>query len=84
MKNRAAVVRAAGCLQLEIDSEGKDIQVFSLHPGKAEKDMGNELLTKIAGGIRTEMNMNETVIHPDVELVRPGVSLFTMWCSVID
>ena len=32
---RAAIVRAAGCIQLEAEAEGKDIQVFSLHPGKA-------------------------------------------------
>lgn len=36
---RAALIRAASCIQLELDIEKKDIQIYSLHPGGVRTDM---------------------------------------------
>jgi hypothetical protein len=36
---RAGLIRAASCIQLELDIEKKDIQIYSLHPGGVRTDM---------------------------------------------
>jgi NAD(P)-dependent dehydrogenase (short-subunit alcohol dehydrogenase family) len=39
--SKAAVIRAVGCIQLELDEEGlgDDIQIYALHPGGVLTDM---------------------------------------------
>jgi len=43
--SKSAVIRAVGCIQLELDVEGlgDDIQVYALHPGGVLTDMPKSL-----------------------------------------
>jgi NAD(P)-dependent dehydrogenase (short-subunit alcohol dehydrogenase family) len=46
--SKSAVIRATGCIQLQLDSEGlgDDIQLYALHPGGVLTDMtkGNSIV----------------------------------------
>ncbi|ORY89659.1 NAD-binding protein [Leucosporidium creatinivorum] len=37
--SKAGLIRAASCIQLELDIEKKDVQLYSLHPGGVRTDM---------------------------------------------
>ena len=44
--SKSAIIRAVGCIQLELDAEGlgDDIQIYALHPGGVLTDMAQSFL----------------------------------------
>jgi len=57
--SKTALNRAIACLQLELDAEGKSgIHLYAVHPG----------------GVKTQMALDHSNIHEDMEKMTPGVT----------
>jgi len=57
--SKAALNRAIGCLQLELDAEGKSgVHLYAVHPG----------------GVKTQMALDFSNIHEDMEKMTPGIT----------
>jgi len=57
--SKAALNRAIGCLQLELDAEGKsEIHLYAVHPG----------------GVKTQLALDFSNIHEDMEKMTPGIT----------
>jgi len=57
--SKSALNRAIGCLQLELDAEGKSgVRLYAVHPG----------------GVKTQMALDFSNIHEDMEKMSPGIT----------
>jgi len=57
--SKTALNRAIGCLQLELDAEGKSgINLFAVHPGT----------------VKTKLALDTSAIHEDMEKLIPGIT----------
>jgi len=57
--SKTALNRAIACLQLELDAEGKSgIHLYAVHPG----------------GVKTQLALDHSNIHEDMEKMTPGVT----------
>ncbi len=77
---RSAVVRAIGCLQLEMDAEHDDnsgVHMYSVHPGiisfSIETSAERFNIIIIVGSVKTPMTTMDGVAHPDMDKMKPGV-----------
>ncbi len=71
---RAALNRAIGCLQLELDAEGKSgVHLYAVHPGECAYLFLRRFLMHFAGGVKTQLALDFSNIHEDMEKMTPGV-----------
>ncbi len=79
---RSAVVRAIGCLQLEMDAEhdgNSGVHMYSVHPGYYHPfiiEASTERLIITIGEVKTPMTTMDGVAHPDMDKMKPGVCLY--------